>query len=336
MAKINITFNNKNYSIDDTSLSAASAALKSHLSTVMNGTGATINLDGVAYGVDSTKLATATNAFVAHLGTVAGNGYKVKVGGVEYGVDAAKMTGAMSELEAVFGDLNSGGTGSDDINLPAIGISVQDCTWEEIKAIGDSGKASEYFNIGDVKTITLLNGDSIDMQIAAFNTDTISNTSDVAPITWISKHVNYNQAMNNSDTNKNGWKESVLRTWLYDYVLESMLPSDLTSVIINVDKTYYDYTTKSTLECSDVIWIPSYLEVFGEMYNESHGVYYSEYFKDSNSRIKGTYDGATGEEWWLRTADSAASQYFLYVKTSGTCGATAARLPKKIVFGFCT
>ena len=108
MAKTNISFNNKNYSIDDTSLSSAADALKSHLSTTMNGTGAVINLGGTAYNVDFAKLTAITNAFVQHLGTIAGDGCKVVVGGVEYGVDAAKMTGAISEIEAVLNGLQSG------------------------------------------------------------------------------------------------------------------------------------------------------------------------------------------------------------------------------------
>lgn len=72
MAKININFNDKNYQIDEDSLSAATTALTSHLSTVMNGSGATINLGGTVYNIDSAKLSAATNAFVSHLGTVAG------------------------------------------------------------------------------------------------------------------------------------------------------------------------------------------------------------------------------------------------------------------------
>ena len=102
MAKTNIIFNNKNYSIDDASLSAATAALKSHFSTVMNGTGAVINLGGTAYNVDSAKLSAATNAFVQHLGTIAGNGYKVVINGVEYSIDAAKVADAIAQLGATW------------------------------------------------------------------------------------------------------------------------------------------------------------------------------------------------------------------------------------------
>lgn len=105
MAKININFNNTNYSIDESSLSVAVAELQSHLSTVMNGTGATIELDGQSYGVDSAKLTAATTDFVTHLGNIAGSGSKVAVGGVEYSIDSTKVAGAISELEEVLGNL---------------------------------------------------------------------------------------------------------------------------------------------------------------------------------------------------------------------------------------
>ena len=66
MAKIKIPFNNTDYSIDESALSSATENLKSHLQTVMNGTGAVINFGGVSYNVDQTKLSEATNNFVAY------------------------------------------------------------------------------------------------------------------------------------------------------------------------------------------------------------------------------------------------------------------------------
>lgn len=109
MAKTNISFNNKNFQIDDSALSTATSALQSHFSTVMNGTGATIKLGGQSYGIDATKLSAATTEFVAHLGTISGSGHKVNVGGIEYGIGTDKVAGAVSELEAVLGGMNSGG-----------------------------------------------------------------------------------------------------------------------------------------------------------------------------------------------------------------------------------
>lgn len=114
MAKIDISFNNKNYSIDEASLSTATDALKSHLSTVMNGSGAAINLGGTAYNIDAVKLSAATNDFISHLRTIAGNGYKVVVNGTEYSIDSTKMAGAVAELHTVLSGLH---TENEDENL---------------------------------------------------------------------------------------------------------------------------------------------------------------------------------------------------------------------------
>lgn len=107
MAKINITFDNTNYSIDESSFDAATASLQRHLSTTMNGSGATINLGGISYNVDSAKLSNATNDFVTHLGSIAGSGSKVVVGGTEYSFDPTKVEDAVSALKTVLGNLHN-------------------------------------------------------------------------------------------------------------------------------------------------------------------------------------------------------------------------------------
>ena len=115
MAKIKIPFNGVEYNIDESALSTAINELKSHLSTVMNGEGATINLGVTTYNIDGAKLSTATNSFVSHLGTIAGSGEKVVVNGVEYSVDSSKVSGAIGALEGVLGELDAGG--GDDSNV---------------------------------------------------------------------------------------------------------------------------------------------------------------------------------------------------------------------------
>lgn len=122
MAKTKIVFNNKNYNIDEASFATATAALKSHLSTVMNGSGATIKFGGTSYNIDQTKLSTATNEFVTHLGKIAGNGSKVNVGGIEYSIDSDKISGPISDLEAILGGLIS-----EDNDFPAIS---ENTTWD--------------------------------------------------------------------------------------------------------------------------------------------------------------------------------------------------------------
>lgn len=107
MAKIDILFNNKNYNIDETSLATATAALKSHLSTVMSGTGTTINFDGTFYNVSSTKLSSIISEFISHLSKIAGSGSKVVIDGVEYPFDINKVQDAIFDLEVVLSNLHN-------------------------------------------------------------------------------------------------------------------------------------------------------------------------------------------------------------------------------------
>lgn len=106
MAKLNIAFDDKIYSIEYSDFSVPASNLSLHLSTVMNGSGAEIDLNGTSYNVDSTKLANATSNFITHLGTVSGSGKKVVINGVEYSIDSNKMTKAVTDLHTVLSGEN--------------------------------------------------------------------------------------------------------------------------------------------------------------------------------------------------------------------------------------
>ena len=138
IAKINVIFNDTNYSFDETVVSPIIDDFKEYLTSSMSGTGAVIKLDDFSYNVDATKLSNATNAFISYLGTVAGNGIKVIVNGVEYGVDSNKMSTAVSELETVFGNLS--GSGDEPVmkaaGLYQTGTDTMTKSWEELLSEG--------------------------------------------------------------------------------------------------------------------------------------------------------------------------------------------------------
>lgn len=98
MAKINISFYDVNYSIEESSLAEAVDEFQNHLSTTMSGSGSVINFGGTAYNVDSAKLSSATSDFIVHLGNIAGNGLKVTIDGVEYPFDPTKVSDTVSNL----------------------------------------------------------------------------------------------------------------------------------------------------------------------------------------------------------------------------------------------
>lgn len=109
MAK-NVFFDGIDYLVDDGPLAPAKEDFKTHFSSTLAGSGATINFGGINYNIDSAKLATTKTDFVTHLGTISGSGRKVKVSNVEYGIDTAKTADAVEEIHAVLRGLMSGGS----------------------------------------------------------------------------------------------------------------------------------------------------------------------------------------------------------------------------------
>lgn len=107
MAKINISFYDVNYSIEESSLAKAVDEFHNHLYSNMRGFGSVINFGGTAYNVDYATLSSATSDFIVHLGNIAGNGLKVTIDGVEYPFDPTKVQDAISDLASFLESLSN-------------------------------------------------------------------------------------------------------------------------------------------------------------------------------------------------------------------------------------
>ena len=84
------------------------------------------------------------------------------------------------------GDLVYGDSNSTPNELPAKGKELAEYSWEEISAISEAGVAREYFNLGDITTITINeNGTNVEYEvfIVGFNHDKKEDGS-VAGITF--------------------------------------------------------------------------------------------------------------------------------------------------------
>ena len=72
-------------------------------------------------------------------------------------------------------------------------------SWQTIAFVAESGAASNYYNIGDVKTVSLSGIGTMDFEIADFNHDYLSGSTSAqtAGITLITKNLLYtNYQMN--------------------------------------------------------------------------------------------------------------------------------------------
>lgn len=159
--------------------------------------------------------------------------------------------------------------------FPPIGTALNDMTWEQIRAISDAGKAADYFNLGDTKTITI-NGKvgnttfsnlSIDAFIIGFNHNSAREGSNRihfligksgGKLVGLCDSGYGNEQtssgyfhMNTSRTNSGGWKDSAMRKTLLGNngtpssptanTLMAALSSDLRAVMKPVTK-YTDNT----------------------------------------------------------------------------------------------
>ena len=183
------------------------------------------------------------------------------------------------------------------IVLPPKGKALNNYTWEEIRTISDAGKASEYFKVGDKKTI-VINGNLGVLTVSKLNVDVfiiginhnsdregdrrihfqigkISNTL----IAFVDSKYNYDGTsglyfkMNYNNTNAGGWSGCSMRDTLLGNSgtptnpitrsVMSALPSDLRAVMKSVTK-YSDNTGGGSDNASYVTATNDYLFLLSE------------------------------------------------------------------------
>ena len=204
--------------------------------------------------------------------------------------------------------------------FPPIGTALNDMTWEQIRAISDAGKAADYFNLGDTKTITI-NGKvgnttfsnlSIDAFIIGFNHNSAreganrihfqigkingtlvglvdgnygNNTSTTGAFT-----------MNTSYTNSGGWNNSHMRKTVLGSnstsatspaanTLLAALPADLRAVMKPATK-YSDNTGGGSDTASYVTSTTDLLPLLSEF--EYHGA--RTYANSAEKNYQAQYD----------------------------------------------
>lgn len=210
-------------------------------------------------------------------------------------------------------------------------------TFAEINAIGAAGKASNYFKIGDTKTIQLKNGEQVILEIADFNHDNLTSGGK-APISFIIKNClsfTGTRYMNSSNTNAGSWNGSYMRNTVMAEI-RNQLPDDLKPYIKKVNKkTTQGNSSTATQTTSDDLWLPSCIEVgtvtSGAGYVDE-GTQYP-IFTDNGSRVK-LYNGSAGY-WWLRSPYTGSSFSFHPVGSDGSNSYANASHTNGVVFGLC-
>lgn len=219
--------------------------------------------------------------------------------------------------------------------------------WTDVLAAISDGTYKEKYSIGD--TLPLYVGSEgygdgyVDVQIVAFDTDTLADGSGKAPITWISKELlKTSQRMNpplvtlSDGTCQEGtgpiggWEKTELRAYM-NGTIKPLIPVPVLSAIKAVKKTHTAYNTAGssfTQTTTDEVWLPDYNEMF------SSSRPYKALFPDNASRVKKKVGATSASWWWLRSASSTYNFYIVY--SSGNYNYYGANGSGGVVLGFCT
>lgn len=222
-------------------------------------------------------------------------------------------------------------------------------TLAEFYGIASSGRAKEFFNVGDkikiVAHTTAFKDVDIELQVYGFKHYKLAGSEDFAEVVFgMVGLMNAYQQMNSSNTNVGGWPATKMRTYLNETVFNG-LPQQWKSMIKPVTVLSSQGDTLPT-----IVWSDDKLFLFSQAevgFNTSTVPYTNEIdpgaeektfsiFTDNNSRIKKTYNGTgTAHNWWLRSPYASYSTTFCNVygyggANSGTAGSTYG-----VAFGFC-
>lgn len=219
-------------------------------------------------------------------------------------------------------------------------LPLSQLSWYEISEISRSGRATEYFRIGDEKDITLTTGETLTLQIYGLSHDDLADESGKAGITFGLKNLMAEtRQMETSDTNANSFVGSAMYQWLSGTVFNS-LPSDLRSFILSVTKRTSAGNQSTTIRNDTMsIFLFSEVECFGRTTNSVAGEgspYPIFTFYDNAGRIKKLSNGTGSDSvWWMRSPYATNSLSFCVVSSAGAADSYAAEFKRGVCFGFC-
>ena len=212
-------------------------------------------------------------------------------------------------------------------------VSFTSDSWKTIQKAVQNGNTSKY-NVGDTKEVDLGELGTHTVRIANMSACE-SETSETACgfvvefADIITKH-----QFNSTETNVGGWRDSELRTYVNGTIYNA-LPSELQNVIANtkVISGHGSTAEETNFETQDKLYLLSSEEIHSDFSSSSDAQYDTalgtskqlDYYKKQgfSSVAKKKYSGSYSF-WWVRSANSNDTGFFLMVYTSGGWSRNAA------------
>lgn len=237
--------------------------------------------------------------------------------------------------------------------------SFGETSWSKISALSTEGRAGEFFNVGDEKTIQLTTGEDVTLVILGFDHDDLASGGKAGITIGMKNLLTTTSHMNSTKTNAGGWDQSKMRTETLQTLL-AQLPSDLRSLVKQVlKKTSQGNQSTSIVNSPDSVFLLSLSEIFSATAIEnsylswiSNGAatykqegtqyeYYQNTIGDANPSIKNSIlekhlsnGEGSSSGWFLRSPYVSNSASFLSI-SSGSCSYTSASTFWGVSFAFC-
>ena len=202
--------------------------------------------------------------------------------------------------------------------------AFQKDSWSTISANVKSGNTSKY-NVGDTKEVDLGSLGTHTVRIANKSECTTETSETACGFVVEFADIITKQQFNSTNTNKGGWKDSELRTYVNGTIYNA-LPSDLQNVITTtkVISGHGNTSGETSFETQDKLYLLNAQEVWNtNKYDTSVGTSKQlDYYKNQGVTTD-NYDGAikqyngSNSSWWLRSASSGNAIAFIRVYFDG-------------------
>ena len=202
--------------------------------------------------------------------------------------------------------------------------AFQKDSWATIAANVKSGNTSKY-NVGDTKEVDL--GELGKHTVRISNMSACESETSETACGFVVEFADIitRQKFNSTTTNVGGWKDSEIRTYINSTIYNA-LPSDLQNVIVStkVISGHESTSGETNFETQDKLYLLNAQEVWnGNSYDTSVGTSKQlDYYKNQGVTAS-SYAGAikqyngSNSYWWLRSAYSIYTSYFLSVNGAG-------------------
>ena len=224
--------------------------------------------------------------------------------------------------------------GTANVDLFMIDPVFGNNSWADIIKACQKKQVPNTWKVGDSCNM-IINNTTYAIDIIGKNHDDYADGSGKAPLTFQLHDCYANtKAMNSSNTNSGGWKNSAMRTTHLPAIL-ALMPTEVQNGIREVTKKASVGGGSSTIETvSDKLFLLSEVEIFGSTSFSAagEGTQY-DYYKAGNSKVKKR--NGSSATWWERSPHARNSTHFCLVASGGDATNNAAGNPRGVAFGFC-